>query len=191
MTKAANPELVDQVCDKTSIGAIVRDKNGRFLMILRKNYPYGYAPPAGHCDDKTYQNACFDEVFEETGLKILKTAPTPLIVKNPRKNKCRRGGEHHYWQVLEFDQRKKPEMVLFGELRPESGGTKWAGWLTMEEIRCLARKTDQYLMALSLVSFIEDLVLVEGLKRVIEEKWRESPGLEVEWFIILQELNII
>ena len=160
-------------------------------MIRRRNYPYGYAPPAGHCDGKTYQNACFDEVFEETGLKVLNVAPVSRVVQNPRPNKCRRGGKFHYWQILEFDQRQKPEMVFSGELRPEPGGTEWVGWMTREELWSLSCKTCAYLYNLNLAGFLQDPVLVTEVKETIEKRWRQSPGIEVEWFRMFEELRII
>ena len=178
-------------CDNTSVGGIVRDKEGRILMILRANYPYSYAPPAGHCDGKAYPVACFDEIFEETGLKILHVAPSPRIVSNPRQNKCRRGGEYHYWQVFEFNQAERPNMVLSGQLRPEPGGTKWAGWMTVEEIRCLAAKTQEYVRRWKLAEQTEELSHTTAIRESLGKEWESSPGLEVVWYEILQELKII
>lgn len=178
-------------CDKTNVGAIVRNKEGHFLMVLRDTYPFGYAPPFGHCDGRGYPVACLDQIFEETGLDILRTAPEPLIVKNPRNNKCWRGGNYHQWQVFEFNQTKKSGMVLSGSLSPQPGLTRWVGWVTREEIHHWACMTDRYLKALELVSYIEDSHLKNELIEVVEKRWSESPGLEVEWFRLFQELRII
>lgn len=178
-------------CDKTNVGAIVKNKEGHFLMVLRDTYPFGYAPPFGHCDGRGYPVACFDEVIGQTGLSILGVAPAPLIVENPRDNKCWRGGDHHQWQILEFDQAKNPNMVLSGLLSAQAGITRWAGWMARRELHRLACKTDRHLKTLMLVSYFEDSHLKNEVGEVIERRWRESPGLEVEWFKLLQELRII
>ncbi len=124
----------EAVCDKTSVGVIARDDQGRILLIERMKFPYGWAPPSGHCDGHSYGTAAFKEFEEETGLKIV-GVPRPLIPKNPRKYfKCQRGGEYHDWQIFEVNWK--------GELKPSQEETKNARWCSTEEIQSMATELD-------------------------------------------------
>ena len=121
-------------CDHMSVGVIAQDSLGRILLIERKKFPFGWAPPSGHCDGLTYPVACFKEFEEETGLTIM-GAPKPLIPKNPRKYfKCRRSGEYHDWQIFKVEWQ--------GQLRPSPDETKDVKWCSREEIHLLSRKKD-------------------------------------------------
>ena len=53
-------------CDHTSVGILVW-KEEKLLLIERKNFPFGFAPPAGHLDGDTYEEAAKRELLEETG----------------------------------------------------------------------------------------------------------------------------
>ncbi|OGM96583.1 MAG: hypothetical protein A3B86_00730 [Candidatus Yanofskybacteria bacterium RIFCSPHIGHO2_02_FULL_38_22b] len=172
------------VCDRTSVGAIARDGEGKILMIERKKFPFGFAPPAGHCDGDQYPLACCKEFRQETGLEIV-GAPRPLVlIKNGKTNNlCRRGGLYHFWQVFEVKWQ--------GQLRPSLDETKWVGWMSVEEIRILATKTHEYLKRLKLAEKAEEKSWVASIKESIESQWQESPGLELVWFDIFQELKII
>ena len=58
-----------KVCDHTSVGMLVY-KDDKILLIERKKYPFGFATPAGHIDNKgSYENAAREELEEEVGLK--------------------------------------------------------------------------------------------------------------------------
>lgn len=174
---------MDLKCDGHSVGAIARDKDGRILMIRRAKYPFGFAPPAGHCDGHSYGTACFIEFEEETGLRVV-GAPRPLILLNPIKNiACRRGGLRHNWQVFEVN--------WIGELKLKEDEVKWIGWMTVEEIKSFAQKTKEYLRKLKEAEKAEDQVLVNAIKDSIEKDWQKSPGLEVTWLEIFQELKVI
>lgn len=176
-------EPVLDICDNTSVGVIARDSRGRILMIERKKYPFGYACPAGHCDGDTYSTACLKEFQEETGLKVV-GAPRPVIPKNPRKyNKCRRGGEYHDWQIFEVD--------WTGEFRQNQKETKWVGWMTVQEVRLLAAKTQEYARRWKLAEQAEEKSWTEGIRESLEKEWKNSPGLEAVWYEFLQELKII
>ncbi|MDP3697636.1 MAG: NUDIX hydrolase [Candidatus Taylorbacteria bacterium] len=176
-------ELVLDICDNTSVGIIARDNQDRILMIQRKKYPFGYACPAGHCDGDAYPRACHKEFEEETGLKVV-GAPHPVIPKNPRKeNKCRRGGEFHYWQLFEVN--------WTGELRQNEEETKWVGWMAVEEVRHLAAKTQEYVRRWKLAGQAMERSWTEGIRESLEKEWEKSPGLEIVWYEFFQELKII
>ncbi|MDP3792519.1 MAG: NUDIX hydrolase [bacterium] len=172
------------VCDHTSVGVIARDNQGKILMIERKMFPFGFAPPAGHCDGDQYPVACCKEFRQETGLEVV-GAPKPLIlIKNARTpNMCRRGGLYHFWQVFEVKWK--------GERQRSLDETKWIGWMSVEEIRILAAKTQEYLQRLKLAEQAEEKSWAVSIKKSVENQWQKSPGLEIVWFDIFQELRII
>ena len=43
-------------CDHTSVGILVW-KDSKLLLIERKNFQFGFAPPAGHLDGDFYEEA--------------------------------------------------------------------------------------------------------------------------------------
>ena len=54
-----------------SVGAVIRNAEGKILMIDRLKTPFGFACPAGHIDEgEAPDTALIREVLEETGLKI-------------------------------------------------------------------------------------------------------------------------
>lgn len=171
-------------CDHTSVGVIARDDQGRILLIKRKKFPYGWAPPSGHCDGKSYYTACFDEFETETGLRIV-GAPRSVIPKNPRKDlKCRRGGQYHYWQIFEVNWK--------GQLNPNEDETLGAKWCSVEEIRELAEKTRNYIGRMKALSnpAIPASARTSTIE-VLEKEWQASPGLEEVWYEFFKELQII
>lgn len=174
------------VCDRTSVGIIARDEDERILILRRKKYPYGYCPPAGHCDGLSYPAACFKEFEEETGLKIV-GAPKPLPLREPKIGGpfggCRRGGEYHFWQVFEVRWR--------GTFSLNAEEAEWIGWKDAGEIMKLARRTVCYLESLKIAGLAEDMARVEMLKSGIESGWKNCPGLGVTWFNIFRDLRII
>ncbi len=171
-------------CDNTSVGVIARDVAGRILLIERKNFPFGWAPPFGHCDDHSYGAAAFREFEEKTGLKVI-GAPKPLIPKNPRKNlKCRRGGQYHDWQIFEVDWQ--------GELKPNRDETKNAKWHTVEEIRDLAEKTRNFIgRMIALYNPAIPASAKVSTIEALEKEWQAHPGLEPVWCEFFKELKII
>lgn len=174
-----------QPCDHTSVGIIARDDKGRILMIERRKAPFGFAPPAGHIDGRSgYDEACHKEFEEETGLRIV-GAPRPmLLIKNAKiNNKCRRGGEFHYWHVYEVDWK--------GEIKQNFEETKWIGWLTVEGIKDLALKTKEYLSRYKLASQAEEFSWTKSIRESLDKEWQYAPGLEVAWLIIFEELKVI
>ncbi len=96
----------------TSVGAII-EKDGKILMLDRKNFPYGWACPAGHKEENEKpEEALIREALEETGLKIKKYKL--LFHEFISWNECNRGEKGHHWYVFkavswESDIRKNEE----------------------------------------------------------------------------------
>ena len=69
-------------------------------MLNRKNYPYGWACPAGHIDQgEGPENAAHREIEEETGIKTGEIHK--LIQEFVDWNECTQGVKGHYWHVYE------------------------------------------------------------------------------------------
>src|SRR3989338_9276251 len=169
-------------CDHTSVGALARDFEGKILLVERKKFPFGWAPPSGHLDGQTYPVACFNGFEEETGLKAI-GAPKPLIPKTPRQYfKCRRGGEYHDWQIF--------EVRWYGELRPNPDETKNTKWFSAKEIKALALRTADYLAKKGQAELLQE-ELTQAIWRDLDGEWQISPGLEPVWYEFFKELKII
>lgn len=153
-----------KVCDNKSVGMLIW-KNGNLLLIERKLFPFGFAPPAGHVDDKGgFEKAAKEEVQEEVGLNPI---DIKLVVEGRKDNKCRRkGGDYHHWKIYEVEAE--------GELKPSKDETKQAGWYSKEEIKALSERTEKYLNG-----------------EIKEESWKANPGIEAVWHEWFQELGII
>jgi len=153
-----------QICDNTSVGMLIR-KDNRLLLIERKLFPFGFAPPAGHVDNKGgYEKAAKKEVQEEVGLNATKLK---LVIEGKKDNKCRRkGGDWHYWKVYEVEAE--------GELMPSGEEVKQIGWYTEKQIKELAQRTRNY---------------ING--EISEEEWQKSPGIEIVWYEWFKQLKII
>ena len=97
--------------DHRSVGAIIKDKKGRILMLDRKKPPLGWACPAGHVEkDEDLEVAVAREVLEETGLEIGERLL--LIREYVPWNKCSKGAKGHDWivyEVLEWSGTLKPQ----------------------------------------------------------------------------------
>lgn len=98
-------KLVEKKCDHTSVGMHVW-RNGKLLLIERKKFPFGFAPPAGHMDDRpSFEEAARIELEEEVGLKVKNLKP---IFEGRKNNPCRRkGGTWHYWKIYEVETNGK------------------------------------------------------------------------------------
>ncbi len=151
-------------CDHKSVGMIIR-RNDKILLIERRKPPFGFAPPAGHIDDKgSFENAAKEEVKEEVGLSATKLK---LLAEGKKNNPCRReGGSWHFWKIYQVDTE--------GDVKPSRDETKQAGWFTLDQIKSLAQRTERYLA-----------------REIPEEKWQVSPGIEPVWLGWFKELGII
>ncbi len=153
-----------EICDHTSVGMLVWNGD-KLLMIERKKFPAGFAPPAGHVDEHgSFEQAAIDEIKEEVGLTATKL---DLILEGRRENACRReDGSWHYWKIY----RIKSD----GELKRNESETKQAHWFDGEELRKFAKRTEDYRAG-----------------QISEESWQATPGLEEVWYDFFKELNII
>lgn len=151
-------------CDHASVGILVF-KDDKLLLIERKLFPFGFAPPAGHIDQHgSPEQAAKDELQEETGLI---TDAVKLKTEGKKNNHCRRlNGDWHYWYVYTAEAN--------GEVKGNPDETKKVGWYSVDQISLLAQRTQQYLSG-----------------KISEKDWEDSPGLEVVWLEWLKQLKII
>ena len=170
-------------CDHTSVGVIARDSQNKILLIKRANYPFGFAPPSGHCDGLSYGITCIKEFEEETGLNVNRyVAPKPIGIRRPlKKFQCKRPkGDYHIWQIF--------EVIWQGEIRLNDRETKSIGWYSPAEIKTMMRKTDQHLADLKLADWAEEESWRQSIKESIEARWKENPGLEPVWCEFFREV---
>ena len=110
-----------------SAGAIIKDKEGRILIIERKFAPFGWAGPAGHIDEgESPEEAMKREVREEVGLEVKKFKL--LYHETLDWNKCSRGITGHEWflyKILEWS----------GELKKEKSEVKNLKWVAPSELK--------------------------------------------------------
>lgn len=153
-----------KICDNTSVGVLAW-KDGKLLLIERARFPVGFAVPAGHVDgDDTFEIAAERELKEEVGLDATNLN---LILEERKENQCRReGGSWHYWKLYSAD--------VSGDIHPSIEETKKVGWYSVDEIKRLAVRTEDYLN-----------------KKVTEEDWSANPGLEIVMYEFFKKLNII
>lgn len=154
------------VCDHTSVGMLIW-RGERLLLIERKKYPWGFAPPAGHVDgDASFEIAALREVQEEVGLTVLALAQ---VAEGRKENRCRRvDGGWHYWRIYQ---------VTVDEAQEAAGNaleTRQTGWYSREELAQLAQRTEAYLAG-----------------QISEEAWQAGPGLETVWYEWLRVLSVI
>lgn len=111
-----------------SIGAIIRDRQGRFLVQYRLRNPVGLALPAGHVDEgESPLGALKREIPEETGLKVLRAKQIfhKLI---PCATLCAKGHESHEWWVYEVAAEGEPELK-------ETDKHRFVKFMFLEEMR--------------------------------------------------------
>lgn len=108
-------------------------RDEKLLLIERKNWPPGFAAPAGHVDgDATFEDAARRELKEEVGLDA---TSLELIYDGRRENPCRReDGTWHHWKIYRVE--------ATGEMHRSEEETKQAGWYTVEEMRGMFEKIE-------------------------------------------------
>jgi len=152
-------------CDHKSVGILVW-RDDKLLLIERKKFPFGFAPPAGHLDEDgdDFEKAAKRELLEEVGLEAKNIE---LVAEGKKENLCRReGGAWHYWKIYQVEAE--------GEIKRSEDETKQAGWYGKDEITQMAKRTEKY-----------------AAGEISEQEWQEAPGLEVVWRDWLIDLKII
>lgn len=156
--------MSDKICDHKSVGIIVKKEN-KILFIERKKPPYGFAPPAGHVDNKgSFKNAAKEELEEEVGLTA---TDLTLLLEGKKNNPCRRkNGSWHYWKIY--------QAKTSGEIKRSKSETKQVKWLDSKDILPLAKRTNKHLK-----------------DEISQKEWEQNPGLEPVWLEWFKELKII
>lgn len=154
-----------KVCDHKSVGILVWNRR-KILLIERRRYPFGFAPPAGHLDgDVSYENAAGRELFEEVGLHADKLY---FAWDGELQNPCRRpGGSWHFWKVY-------TAFHSSGEFVHNPLEAKQAQWFVWEDIHRLVDRSNKYLKG-----------------EISEEEWQYYPGLELVWLEIFKHMSYI
>lgn len=159
-----------KLCDYTSVGTIIQDKAGRFALLVRRKFPVGVAPSAGHIDQHgTPEQAATTEVEEELGLTVKPSDLRPTVITQRRiNNHCSRpNGDHHFWTVFTASD-------FSGDIRPDPSETKGARWYTQDELQTLAERTKAFRAG-----------------DVPQADWEANPGLEEIWLDFLTELDYV
>ena len=153
--------MSDKTCDHISVGMIV-EKGGKILLIERKKFPFGMAPPAGHVDgDESYEIAARRELKEEVGLGVTRLE---LLWEGKKENSCRRkDGTWHYWKVYGAE--------VEGDIETSDEEVKRFGWYDSEQIEKLLERTNRYRKG-----------------EISDEEWEERPGVELVWAELIGEI---
>lgn len=169
-----------EVCDNKSIGILVRNGKGELLLIERKKYNFGFAPPAGHLDGDSFENAAKKELEEEVGLT---GRSYTLLLEKELQNPCRReGGTHHLWQVFEVGG------VENLNIKASEDETKSYIWADIAKLKTLSALLEEFMKKNNFL--VDDLpALVAATNNSLD--WQENPGLEPPWYILLESLKII
>ena|SRR3989338_604936 len=110
-----------------SAGVIV-EHQGRYLMLDRKNPPFGFACPAGHIDEgESPEDAAKREVLEETAIKL---STVKLILEEEVPWNYCRSTTVHYWYLYKASSQSE-EIILNKEEE------KSIGWYAVDEIKKL------------------------------------------------------
>ncbi len=153
--------MPDSVCNHTSVGMIIL-REGQLLLIERKKFPFGFAPPAGHVDEgETYEAAAIREVIEEVGLVVNNLT---LLYEKDHANKCRReDGTWHHWCVYKGES--------LGKLKLSSEETKSFTWASKKQFQ-----------------FLYERGLAYAAGHIAEDDWVLNPGLEGVWIEIFDAI---
>lgn len=165
---SAEGDFTVKTCDNASVGVIIMNANGQYLMFDRGTFPPGTAPVAGHVDDHgSVHDAAVAEVREELGLHVVSLT---RVGGGWRGNRCRRHpgarGVGHAWEVY--------EAVVEGELAPSARETKNVRWLSLDDVRALVGRTVAY---------------AQG--QVSDAEFAERPGIESVWVQWLADLGVV
>lgn len=120
-----------------AVGAIIKNKQGLYLVVYRLVEPKGIAMPAGHINfGEDPGDAIRRETLEETGIRIInmRWAYDNFIHLGPRQ--CSRGQSFHEWFVFEV-------LTWEGEaMRREPDKHEFVGFMSAEKIAEFTEKGD-------------------------------------------------
>lgn len=150
-------------CTRRCSGMLVIRDN-RLLLIERRRYPYGWAPPAGHVDPgETFEEAARRELQEEVGLSTISLRRVLSVAYD---NRCRRpAGDHHYWEVF--------FMETEGNTTRSEAETSGVKWVDRDELS-------------KLISISFDLLAFHSS----DLAWKSAPGLEPVWINLLDRIGL-
>lgn len=167
------------ICDHKSVGLVVFNKEGKILLIERKNYPIAVAPPAGHLDGLSFKAAAKYELRHETGLEVVKMK---LLLKTLKDNPCRRsGGFDHYWKIFMIEKYE-------GKIKSSTFEAKKVFWASLNELEKFAKKTESFAQK-HRINMYNLIKLTQVL--AMDEEWNENPGIEPVWYHIFYELGYL
>lgn len=119
------------------------EKDGKLLLLDRKNPPYGLAGPAGHVDiGEEPLEALKREVLEETGLKV--HDHKLLVEEFVPWNVCSKGVEGHHWYVY--------QVTTNGKIHPDKAEAKSIGWYDPKQVKDLEPVWQHWLKKLGYTS---------------------------------------
>lgn len=131
-----NPTM--KTCDHKSVGVIITDPAGRFLLLTRAKPPAGRAPVAGHVDEHgEFLEAAIAEAREEVGVDIGR--PKRVINEYCIGNICRRPPSRpvhdgHTWTI--FQAQVTDTATSF-----DADETRGGDWYTPAQLQKLADRT--------------------------------------------------
>jgi len=120
-----------------SVGAIIKNSEGRILLIERRKEPLGWAAPAGHMEEgESPEEAIIREVQEEVGFRVidLKLVHNEFI----KWNICSRGHNGHDWFVFEL-------LSYTGDFKLEKREAKDYKWVDLNEFNEILEPAWQYI----------------------------------------------
>lgn len=95
-----------KTCDHQSVGVIITNERGEYLLLTRAKPPAGRAPVAGHVDEHGGEHeAALAEAREEVGIDLTEVG-IDRTAYGQMTNICRRPPSHpthdgHYWTIFE------------------------------------------------------------------------------------------
>ncbi|GAA3096389.1 Pycsar system effector family protein [Streptosporangium carneum] len=154
-------------CEHRSVGVIVQDAAGQYLMFEQATAP-GIAPPAGHLAPYGEpEQAARALVAEQTGLIVGHLTPVTAGWRPGRYDRCTgvdRSG--HYWHLF--------QTTLTGEVAPSVRAAGRPRWLMAHQVQALAYRTVDH---------------AHGL--ITDEQFAACPGLAPVWVDLLATAHVI
>jgi len=116
-----------------SVGAVIKNELGAYLLIDRLKVPLGYAGIAGHVDEGELPETALErEVREESGLVVVRSR---LLFEEERPgNVCSRGINTHHWRLYACE--------VSGEIRWNQEETKSIDWYSKKQVRSMRNELE-------------------------------------------------